>query len=114
LRVISKKKLRNFWQVHRDAEDALSAWYCLAEKVDWAKPNDVRNSIRSADPVGDEFVVFDICNNDYRLVVCADYENRIIYIWDVLTHAEYERLDLKALAEEKKREKQEARKKKGR
>jgi mRNA interferase HigB len=114
LRVISKKKLRAFWEVHRDAEGALSAWHSLAENADWTGPSDIRDSVRSADPVGDEFVVFDICHNDYRLIVCIDYENRIVYIWDVLTHAEYDRLDLKALAEEKKRAKAVVRKKKGR
>ena len=57
------------------------------------------------DPVGDEFVVFDICNNDYRLVVRVDYGRSIVYIWGVYTHTDYDRLDLKAIDEKIRREK---------
>jgi mRNA interferase HigB len=94
MRIISLRKLREFWSRHADAESALRSWYAIAEGADWGNPNEVRNTLRSADPVGDEFVVFDICRNDYRLVVRVDYRRSIVYIWDVLTHREYDRLDL--------------------
>jgi mRNA interferase HigB len=104
VRVISKAKLRAFWSKQPKAEESLNAWYRVTEQADWSSPNDVRNTYRSADPVGDGFVVFDICNNDYRLVVRIDYARSIVYIWDVYTHAAYDRLDLKALDEKIRRE----------
>lgn len=76
----------------------------MVERALWTKPQDVRDTYRGADPVGDEFVVFDVCNNDYRLVVCVDYVQHIVYIFDVLTHRDYNRLDIPALAEKKKAE----------
>jgi mRNA interferase HigB len=95
--VISMKKLRAFWAKHPKAEEPLTAWYRVAEKADWLGPNDIRNTYRSADPIGDEFVVFDICHNDYRLVVRVNYARSTVYIWDVYTHADYDRLDFQAI-----------------
>jgi mRNA interferase HigB len=105
MRIISKAKLREFWAEHPKAEEPLNAWHRTVEHVDWSSPNDVRNTYRTADPIGAEFIVFDVCNNDYRLVVCPDYENSIIYVWDVYTHSEYDRIDFRALAGKKRREK---------
>ena len=99
MRIISRRKLREFWSQHPKTEEPLSAWHKVVEKIDWSSPNEIRNTYRSADPIGDEFVVFDICNNDYRLIVRVDYERSIVYVWDVLKHAEYDRLDLKEIDE---------------
>jgi mRNA interferase HigB len=77
----------------------LGKWYKAAENANWASPQDVRSTYRQADPIGGEFVVFDTCDNDYRLVVKVDYGQRIVYVWDVLTHREYDAIDSKKLAE---------------
>ena len=104
MRIISKRKLREFWSKHPNAKEPLSEWHWVVERLEWSGPNDVRNTYRTADPVGAEFVVFDICNNDYRLVVRVDWERSIVYIWDVYTHAQYDRLDLKKIDERIERE----------
>jgi mRNA interferase HigB len=98
MRIISKPRLRAFWETHPDAKVPLSTWYRAVEHADWTKPQDVRDTYRDADPVGGEFVVFNICQNAYRLVVCVDYKQHIVYIYDVLTHRDYDRLDIPALA----------------
>jgi mRNA interferase HigB len=104
VRIISKAKLREFWSKHPKTEAPLNAWHRVVEQADWSNPSDVRNSYRSADPVGDEFVVFDICDNDYRLVVRVDYERSRVYIYGVYTHPAYDRLNLRAIDEKIKRE----------
>jgi mRNA interferase HigB len=109
MRIISLGKLREFWKHHADAESALRSWYTITEDADWDIPNDVRGTFRSADPVGDEFVVFDICRNDYRLVVRIDYRRSIVYIWDVLSHRDYDRLDLRAIDDKIKKERNRSR-----
>jgi mRNA interferase HigB len=107
--VISMKKLRAFWAKHPNAEEPLSAWYRVAEKADWLGPNDIRQTYRRADPVGEEFVVFDICDNDYRLVVRVDYAHSNVYIWGVYTHADYGRLDLRAIDKKIRQERKKSR-----
>jgi len=104
VRIISKAKLREFWAKHPETQGPLNAWHRVVEQQEWSTPNDVRNTYRSADPVGAEFVVFDICKNDYRLVVRVDYKRSIVYIWDIYTHAAYDELDLKKLDEKISRE----------
>lgn len=105
MRIISKARLRTFWAEHPRAEGPLNAWHRVVEHADWSGPNDVRNTYRTADPIGAEFIVFDICNNDYRLVVCPDYERSIVYVYGIYTHKEYDRINFRALAERKRREK---------
>lgn len=104
MRIISKRTLRTFWAKHPKAEESLEAWHRTVEHSDWSGPNDVRNTYRTADPIGSEFIVFNICHNDYRLVVCPDYERSTIYIYGVYTHSDYDRIDFRALAEKKQRE----------
>ncbi len=116
MHIISKPKLRAFWTKHADAKDPLSEWYWVVERVEWSGPNEVRNTYRTADTIGDEFVVFNICNNKYRLVVRVHWESSTVYVWDVYTHSEYNQLDLKQKDKEIQRElkrKREAKRKKG-
>lgn len=98
MRIISQTKLKAFWQTHPDSRVALLVWYRATELVFWASPVEVANRSRNAD-TGGEFISFNICRNDYRLVVRADYQRGILYVWDVYTHREYDRLDFKAIDE---------------
>src|SRR5262249_50076101 len=107
-------KLREFWARHPQAEEPLNAWHRTVEHVDWSSPLEVRNTYRSADPIGEEFVVFDICNNVYRLVVRVVCHRSIVYIWVVYTHLEYERVELNALDEKIRREKKQRQAKRSR
>jgi mRNA interferase HigB len=98
--IASKSKLRAFWKAHPDAEAPLNAWHRVVERAEWSRPTDVRGTYRDTDPVRDEFVVFNICHNDHRLVVRVDYGRGIVYVWGVYPHREYDRLDLKAYRRE--------------
>jgi mRNA interferase HigB len=41
----------------------------------------------------DEFVVFNLKGNDYRLVTAVRYDKQIMYIRFVGTHSVYDRID---------------------
>ncbi|HEX2280499.1 MAG TPA: type II toxin-antitoxin system HigB family toxin [Thermomicrobiales bacterium] len=94
MHVISKKKLREFYGRHTDAEEPLLAWYRIASKARWTNLVNVRQTYPSADLVGDK-TVFNIKGNHYRLIVYIKYESQTIFIRHVLTHAEYNRGDWK-------------------
>ena len=51
---------------------------------------EARNDFPHADPV-DEFTVFNIGGNKYRLVTAINYQYQMVYIRHILTHAEYSR-----------------------
>jgi mRNA interferase HigB len=90
LRVISRLRLREFWTVHADAEDALRTWYAVARKAKWRKLVEVQESYAAAEAVGD-FTVFNIKGNRYRLIAKVEYRLQIIFVKCILTHAEYDK-----------------------
>ena len=91
--MISKKTLREFWEKHADAETPLSAWHSVVSKATWANFAEVRQAFNSADVIRDNLTVFNIGGNKYRLIVDIDYGYQKIYVWHVLTHAEYDKGD---------------------
>jgi mRNA interferase HigB len=94
MRVISRPRLRKFWEAHPDAERPLKAWWKVALAADWADVQQVRAVYPHADAVKLDcdllVTVFNIGGNKYRLVTRVIYEYRRIYIKAVLTHREYD------------------------
>jgi len=90
LRVISKKRLREFREQHPDAQTKLEGWYNAARKAYWRNLADVRATFRHADPVG-TCTVFNIKGNDYRLITRISDTRQRVYERSVLTHAEYDK-----------------------
>jgi mRNA interferase HigB len=92
MRVISFKKLREFWEHPHtpDAESALRTWYQTVRAADWTCFADVRQTYRTADVVGNK-IVFDIGGNKYRLIAVIDYEGHKVFIRHVLAHKDYDK-----------------------
>jgi len=94
MRVISKRRLREFWEKHSDARRPLEAWFKTAEKADWKEFADVRTTFSSASGVplncGITAIVFNVGGNKYRLVTRIEYIFHVIYVKMVLTHPQYD------------------------
>lgn len=95
MRIISRKRLRQFWEVRQyaDAEQPLKAWFREASKADWVNSAAVKALYRSASIVGNNRVVFNIGGNKYRLIVKINYAYRVVYIRFVGTHRQYDGVD---------------------
>ncbi len=89
MHVISKKKLRDFWEDNPKSRAPLEAWYQVAKKAEWENFAEVRATFGSADLVN-RFVVFDIGGNKYRLIAAIHFNRSKLFIRHVLTHAEYD------------------------
>lgn len=94
MRIISRKALREFWERHPDAQQALQAWYADVRHIIWKTPADVKDIYRNASIVANNRVVFNIKGNRYRLVVAVQYEYGIVYIRFIGTHREYDKIDV--------------------
>ena len=98
MRVISKARLRAFWQApgRGDAEGPLRAWHTHVShrSVSWHSWGDVRSEFGSASLVGN-CVVFNIGGNKYRLVTRILYSSQKVFVLKVMTHAEYDEDDWK-------------------
>jgi mRNA interferase HigB len=94
VRVISKRRLREFWESWKHntatAERDLSVWYKVAKGAQWANFGALRQSFGSADQVGN-CVVFDVGNNRFRLVGRVNYGKGILYVLRVMDHSEYDK-----------------------
>ncbi len=90
MHVLSSKRLREFWQVHPDAESPLRGWYRIAKKAEWSSFPELRTAFgKRADRVGD-LTVFAIGGNKYRLIAAIHYNRGKVFVQHVLTHAEYD------------------------
>jgi mRNA interferase HigB len=93
MRIISRRTLREFWEEHPNARQALQTWYADVRQASWQSPADVKKIYRNASLVGDNRVVFNIKGNHYRLVGAVQYEFGIVYIRFVGTHQAYDRIN---------------------
>lgn len=89
MRIISEKKLREFWQQRPDAENAMREWIKTVKLAHWNNFSDVRKTFNRADIYGG-CVIFDVGGNKYRIVGKIAYEFKIVYIRFVLTHRQYD------------------------
>lgn len=90
MRIIAKRRLIEKAKSHGNCEKQVTEWYHVASKAKWLSLSDVRKTFRHADLVGDK-TVFNIKGNDYRLIVGIRYDTGIIYIKELLTHADYDK-----------------------
>jgi mRNA interferase HigB len=88
LHVISRKRLLEAVEEHADLGGPLDAWYRIAKKANWKNLMEVRRELPTADAV-EEFTVFNIKGNAYRLITEINYRTGRVFLRHVLTHAEY-------------------------
>ena len=90
MHVISKKKLREFWDQYPDSEMPLDSWYRISKKATWQSVAETKTVFPHADAVYD-CTVFNIGGNKYRLVVEIKYDRQVIYVKHVLSHKDYDK-----------------------
>ena len=90
MHIISKKKLKEFWEVHPSAEQPLKNWFQITKKANWENLVEVRQDFPHADLAG-ICTVFNIGGNNFRLITKIYYPNKVVLVRFVLTHAEYDK-----------------------
>ena len=93
MRIIKVPFLAEAAKKHPKARKWIENWCSIVKEVPWENIQDVRASYPSADTVtvgsGSNVVVFNVCGNDFRLIVAIHYNRGIVYTLRFLTHAEY-------------------------
>ena len=95
MQLVGLLKLDAFKRTHADSRGPLDAWQKEVEAASWNGPQEVKDRYPSASFLADNRVIFNIKGNTYRLVVKARYQNGIVFIEWIGTHAEYDKQDLK-------------------
>ncbi len=101
MRIVSRARLRDFWQTPKfsDAEQALKSWYDEVKHARWNSPQDIKSRYRNASFTANNRVIFNIHGNKYRLVVAINYEMNIVFIKFVVTHMQYDQIDVTTVQE---------------
>lgn len=93
MKVISHKRLVDFYAIHSDAKYSLERLYDIVSHAEWKNFSDIRSDFPDASYTGNQHYVFNIKHNDYRLVVVMKFTPELIFIRWVGTHADYDRID---------------------
>ena len=81
-------------QKHARSMTPLTAWLQDVKDSNWLTPSDSKNRYNSADFLSKNRVVFNIGGNNFRLVVVVRYQNGVVEIEKIGTHAEYNKWKL--------------------
>ncbi len=90
MRVISKRRLREFWEIFPESKTPLENWYRTAKKADWENIVAVRKSYSHAD-IYKDCVIFNIGGNKFRLIVKFRFPKNKVFVRFALTHIEYDK-----------------------
>lgn len=81
--------IHDFSKKHPQSRKALFVWVNIAQLSNWKTPSNIKLQFRSADFLSGNRVVFNISGNKYRLSVQVAYQDGMLAILSVNTHAEY-------------------------
>jgi mRNA interferase HigB len=90
MHIISRKALQTFWERYPDSEAPLLRWYKIIERTEYRSFAELRITFPAADLV-DDWVVFNIGGNKYRLIASIHFNRGKVYVRHVLTHRDYDR-----------------------
>ena len=95
MRIVSKKKIVDYYSGHATSKTALEEWYQKVTKAGWQNLNELKQDILSVDYVGNNRVVFNIKGNDFRLVAIIIYVSQKVYVRWIGSHDLYNKIDVK-------------------
>jgi mRNA interferase HigB len=90
MHVISRKTLRLFWEQYPDSKGALARWFKIVQQTEFHNFAELRAAFPTAARV-DNWIIFNIGGNKYRLIASIHFNRGKVYIRHVLTHTEYDR-----------------------
>jgi len=95
MRVVSRRKLIEYYKKHSASKVALEDWYQKVNKAKWINLNQLKKDFLSADYVGNNRVVFNIKGNDFRLIAIIIYISQKVYVRWIGSHSEYDKINAK-------------------
>ena len=79
---------------YKKADQAIRSWIFEVRHSDWNNAAELKAKYKGASIISSKRVVFDICGNDYRLVVDIEYRIKIVFVVWFGTHSKYDNVDV--------------------
>ena len=92
MRVLGIDILNRAIRRHRDLAAPVATWLGVAKDARWNSLNELRRTWRNTDCVRGQ-TIFNMKGNKYKLLATVNYESQTIVVKDLLTHAEYSKMD---------------------
>lgn len=93
MRIISRARLREFWQAHATTKASLKIWHEVVKQAEWNKPDDIKQTFGDSIDIFKKckklVYIFDVGGNNVRVICDVNFKTKIVYILFVLTHDEY-------------------------
>jgi mRNA interferase HigB len=89
MRIITERKLKEFWTENEVAETVLRDWIRTVRFADWKTSADVKKTFNSVN-VYKNCTIFDVGGNKYRIIAKVEYQMHLVFIRFVLNHSEYD------------------------
>jgi len=95
MRIIAPSTIKKWCDQHPGAKERLEAWVAIVKGSKWTHPPDMLKTFPSADPAtvksGKTVYVFNIRQNEYRLICAVHFKTKIVFTLRFMKHKEYEK-----------------------
>ncbi len=92
MRIVTYKRIKEFSQRHPDVENSFNFWYHTVRSKEWTNLNELKQDFNTVDYVGNHRFVFNIKENNYRLVSIISFNAKKVYIRFIGTHSDFDKI----------------------
>ena len=90
MHIISRSRLKLFWDKHPAAEASLQCWFLLLQRCRFSNLAELKAVFPSAD-YAKPFTIFNVGGKNFRVITVIHYNRSKVYIREVFTPKDYDR-----------------------
>lgn len=89
MRILTRNPIEDFKVQHPDSSTSLEIWYSILAKNDFQGPEQLQQVFGNKLDIVLKGYVFNISGNKYRLAASIHFNTQMVFIREIMTHAEY-------------------------
>ena len=97
MKIVGRSRLQDFCSKHPSTRSWVQSWLAECAGATWKTSFDIKARYSSASFLGNNFVIFNVKGNDYRLVTQIAYKTGTVVVKWVGTHQAYSALNWEAV-----------------